>query len=416
MIPVLGMILVGFLVLVVSNGTTHRAMGRLQHDVREELGDARVLLELRDARASVVSRGFLSASIAWFSGDLLVTDRGVVFFPVTRGPVTMNQPPIVLVKSGAEHAIAGRPGVTRGVLRTEPVQGTSFMGKLRVSLAAEGRWRRWTLHVETSEPEDLMGALRKLLDEEQPGGAYRGSAKRVGQGSESEPTAPPVAAPRADAFAEGFLHWDPETGFRQSPFTEPIGHRGGTVCFESDASDDTLWREAAEDLAALVELPLADCFYGSGSHRVEPFVAAAAGAGPLTGAEVLRALRARNFRSDYVLDLQRTELPCAGYVGYSINDELHTDVDGQHLFYRGDDEEEDEELRADPSAWRDALTSRAVHEGLGLLVRGPLWYVLLHEDGGTACPLVVLFAVGRSKRGDHLIGVASQQICHDLCD
>lgn len=50
------------------------------------------------------------------------------------------------------------------------------------------------------------------------------------------------------------------------------------------------------------------------------------------------------------------------------------------------------------------------------VVEGPLWYVLLHETAGESCHLVALFAVGRSATGSHLVGVASQQVCHNYCD
>ncbi len=409
----------GLAFLVASNGAIHVALDRRHRAVREELSDARVLLELRGVRAAVGSRAPLSASMTWFAGDLLITDRAVVLFPVTRGLVAMKQPPFVILKEGTENSVARRWGVHHAVAQGEPVRGRSLLGRPRVSLGARGKLRsRWTLHVETEDQEDVLAAMQKFLATEEPGGAYR--ERGAGKASATEappPTAAkstPVAKPR---FSEGFLHWDPETGFRQSPFTERIGHREGVVCFESDAADDALWQEASADLRALAELPLGQCYRGAGTYDVEPFLAADPGAGPLTGAGVLRALRARNFRSDYILDLDQTAIPYPGYVGYSLNDEVHTDVEGQHLFYRpGTDEEHDEELAADPRAREDAMETLEVLGALEGLTTGPLWFVLLHEDGGTACPLVVLFAVGRSRRGEHLIGVASQQVCHNLCD
>ena len=245
------------------------------------------------------------------------------------------------------------------------------------------------------------------------GGAYREPAA-MGDGSTPGADA---AASGGVPFTEGFLQWDPEIGFRRSPFREAIGHRDGVVCFESDAANAALWQDASADLAELTSLPLAECYYGAGSYEVEPFLARDPGVGPLTATRVLEALRARNFQSEHIQDLHRTQIAYPGYIGYSINDEVHTDPEGQNLFYRpGYDDEHDEELETSDEDTRDAMETVAVHEGLEALVAGRLWYVLLHEDGGTACPLVALFAVGRSRRGGHLIGVASQQICHNLCD
>ena len=108
MIPYVTLIVGGLAFLALSNGAIHLAMEARHRAVRDELKDARVLLELEGIRASVSSRAFLSASMTWFAGDLLVTDRAVVLFPVTRGVVAMKQPPFVIVKKGDESAVPRR--------------------------------------------------------------------------------------------------------------------------------------------------------------------------------------------------------------------------------------------------------------------------------------------------------------------
>ena len=214
MIPFVALIAGGVAFLVVSNGAIHLAMDARHQAVRDELEGARVLLELKGVRASVSARALLSASMTWFAGDLLVTDRGVVLFPVTRGLVAMKQPPFVIVKEGDEAAVPKRWGVNRTVAASGPVRGRGLMGAPRVSLSARGKLdSRWTLHVETSDIDGLVGALEKFLATEEPGGAYREPAMRGERSVDAPVEAPPPARPE---FTEGFLHWDPETGFRKS--------------------------------------------------------------------------------------------------------------------------------------------------------------------------------------------------------
>ena len=62
------------------------------------------------------------------------------------------------------------------------------------------------------------------------------------------------------------------------------------------------------------------------------------------------------------------------------------------------------------------LASRRALAALQAEVAGPLYFVLLHEDDGKECELVVVFALGKSRRGPRLLGVVTQQGCHNLCD
>lgn len=214
-------------------------------------------------------------------------------------------------------------------------------------------------------------------------------------------------------FSETFLYRK-DGCFKESPFAEPIGHREGVVCFESDVGRATMWSGADADLETLRGLSLEDCYYGAGGYSIEPFVASGGGS---TAAEVLSSLRVRNFGSEHIRSLDRTHIDSPGYHAGTSNDEIHSDPVGQGLFYKvGYDPDQDEELNEDPEARQAAMTSAETHQALRALVEGPLWYVLLHENAGESCHLVALFAVGRSATGSHLVGVASQQVCHNYCD
>lgn len=220
----------------------------------------------------------------------------------------------------------------------------------------------------------------------------------------------------ATAFEASFL--DRSRGsWRKTPFTEPIGLRGTVVCFASDADSALLWSDASRDIEDLAALKLGRCHYGAADYPIHPVVATIPRGVELTGAAVLRALRVRAFGSAHIRDLDRVKLPHPGYQPHTANDEIHTDASAQFLFYvsgRDDDDDDDDDLEGPEVEL--ARRSAAAHEGLGALVEGPLHYVVLHEDSGRGGQLVALFAVGRSRRSAHLIGVASQQVCHNLCD
>jgi len=273
----------GALGFVVAVSLVHVWLVRLHSSLREELADADVLLATEAVRASVSARATLSASTTSLTGDLLVTDRAVVLFPRSRG-IPMLQPPVVLVRAGKEDAVRKRWGVTRFVAGEGPRRERSITSVPRVAIHSAGA-RRWVLRVETENIESLLGALREFMGDQPLGGPYRAK----------QPETAVVDTPVTSPFVEGFLQWDPEMGFRQSPFTEPVGHRDGVVCFASDAADEGLWRVAGRDLDTLGALQLGETYYGAASYAVEAFLAGDPGAGALTGARVLEALRARNF-------------------------------------------------------------------------------------------------------------------------
>jgi uncharacterized protein (TIGR02996 family) len=222
-----------------------------------------------------------------------------------------------------------------------------------------------------------------------------------------------------------FFFWN-NTGPRsyqegQFPFREQIGARGSVITFESAFRGDKAWQPGLpEDLVFLRDLQLSECEYGAASCPVHPFICELeAGNRPLTGADVLRALKVADFRSQYIQSLDAPAIPYPGYHSGTDNDEIHNDPEGQCLFPRPEDVPEVENGdEADGPAAR-----QGIHDALrGAVGDGRLWYVLLHSraglppDGLDRGPWVILFAVGRSPRGDRLLGVVSHQMCHNLCD
>jgi uncharacterized protein (TIGR02996 family) len=197
------------------------------------------------------------------------------------------------------------------------------------------------------------------------------------------------------------------------PFAEAIGFRGRVVTFER-AFRDRAWEPGlSSDVALLAELPEQRCCYGAADFPVYPFITPFAPAGPrTTAAEVLAALHPRAFRGGRVPRLDVEQLPYAGYHPGGTegpSDEIHSDFAAQYVFNHGDD---------------DGLTTEAdgTHGVLKrAVVDGRLWYVLIHTTPQRYQDFlfsaeVVLFAVGRSLTGDRLIGVVTQQVCHNLCD
>ena len=121
---------------------------------------------------------------------------------------------------------------------------------------------------------------------------------------------------------------------------------------------------------------------------------------PLTGTKVLAAIKAADFRTEHIADLNATEIPSVGYHPLTANDEIHTDFAGQYMF-----EHESE-----------GAANKGTHGALRRYVTGGrLWYVLLHT-GGRPCSMVTLLAVGRSPHGNRLVGAIASQVCHNLCD
>lgn len=221
-----------------------------------------------------------------------------------------------------------------------------------------------------------------------------------------------------------FFFWNntgaPSFAPGELPFREPIGTRGTVVTFESAFRGENAWQPGLlEDLAFLRGLSLEECYYGAASCPTHPFVCElAVGGRPLVGADVLAALKARDFRSQHIRTLDAAEIPAPGYQPGTDNDEIHTDPAEQGIFPRpteGADPDYDPANVAERNATHTALRARVTD--------GRLWYVLLHSrtvpkdmEWRDRHWCVVLFAVGRSLRGNRLIGVVSHQLCHNFCD
>lgn len=211
-------------------------------------------------------------------------------------------------------------------------------------------------------------------------------------------------------LAQPFHRHDPYTNPEHLPHRVPIGLRGKLATFAGQLSEGSAWDEGLmHDLDALVHVGWGECYYGAASCPMYPFICELkAKRRPLTGRDVLKALKARRFRSDHIADLDVTRIGFPGYRPSTRNDEIHNDFSEQHLFGPAtDDEGGDEVTRIDDQA--------GTHGHLKRYVAGEqLWYVLLHPipKGG----YVMLFAVGASPHGNRLVGVVSHQVCHNLCD
>lgn len=222
-----------------------------------------------------------------------------------------------------------------------------------------------------------------------------------------------------------FFFWN-NTGPRsyeawKLPLRETIGARGSVITFESAFRGDAASQVGLkEDLHFLSQLKLPDCEYGAASCPMHPFVCALAQQErPLTGADVLQALKVADFKSQHIQTLERTCIPYPGYHPGTENDEIHNDSECQVLFPRLDDIP----IEKDPYDFDTIAERRAVHDALQeVVVDRQLWYVLLHsrvrlvEEESYRCFWVLLFAVGQSARSGQLIGVVSHQVCHNLCD
>ena len=218
---------------------------------------------------------------------------------------------------------------------------------------------------------------------------------------------------RTEPRSRDFFDCEPE----QLPFTERIGLRGRMMMFESQFQNGSAPDPGLlNDLDFLCDLKLGECSYGAGTFPMHPFLCALENTGRRpTGADLLGALKARDFKSVYIQSLDVSEIPYPGYnpgdgTGH-VNDEIHNDFFKQKLFPHGDEDSVDE---IDEFSGVHGELKRAV-------VDGQLWYVLLHitpEQFNDALfsNYVVLFAVGQSKNGDWLIGAVTHQVCHNLCD
>jgi uncharacterized protein (TIGR02996 family) len=201
------------------------------------------------------------------------------------------------------------------------------------------------------------------------------------------------------------------------PFAERIGTRGAVVTFESDFRDGRTFDQGLmRDLRFLCNLEIGECAYGAATCPAHPFICELkTHRRPLTGSDVLAALRPSGFRSNYIQNLAATHIPYPGYHpgdgSGTDNDEIHNDFTGQHIFQKQDEDHDEEVSEFD-----------GIHGELKRFVAdGRLWYVLLHTTPEQVeefrfSRYVVLFGIGLSPNGERLLGVVTHQVCHNLCD
>jgi len=201
------------------------------------------------------------------------------------------------------------------------------------------------------------------------------------------------------------------------PFDEQIGLRGKLMTFETQFRNGYLLeRGLFDDLEFLTSLKLGNCYSGAADFRVLPFMCELKeSTGTRTAADVIVALKASNFRSNYIESLDATQIPYPGYQPGDgtcvVNDEIHCDFPHQYIFPH---DSEDSSTPIGELEGAHGALKRAV-------VDGRLWYVLLHtapgeREGSIFSDYVLLFAVGESLKGNRLIGVLTCQVCHNLCD
>lgn len=190
------------------------------------------------------------------------------------------------------------------------------------------------------------------------------------------------------------------------PLSEPLVFRHGIVTFASDFRDG-FPPTTDRTTRFLRSLSLTSCAYGAAECRVYPLLLSLEDGNPFqTGRDVLKAVKARDFKSEHIQSLDEREIPFPGYHPDTDNDEVHTDPLRQHIFSSGEDS--------------DGTT--VVHEQLrDFVANRQLWYVLLHmkpkrHGDFMFSEYVVLFGVGKVLGQPYVAGVVTHQVCHNLCD
>jgi uncharacterized protein (TIGR02996 family) len=208
--------------------------------------------------------------------------------------------------------------------------------------------------------------------------------------------------------------WQPT----ELPFAEPIGTRGAVITFESDFRDGKACDHGLmQDLRFLSQLKLDECYYGAASCPVHPFICQLKPkTGPLTAADVIFALKVKDFRSEHIQTLEATSIPYPGYHPGTENDEIHNDFTKQKIFrHQGDEEVDNEDDEGDGNT----IAESSYEIFVRYVGSQHVWYALLHgepiAEGGLP-RYVVLFAIAQSPFGDRLLGVVTHQVCHNLCD
>jgi hypothetical protein len=200
------------------------------------------------------------------------------------------------------------------------------------------------------------------------------------------------------------------------PLGERIVLRDSIAFFESQPSVDS---DVKQDTEFLTKLPSTVCYYGSRfTCQIYPFICVSKS--PYSNlpyaSAVLQDLRAENFKSEHIKNLDTIAIPYPGYNPGTDNDEIHTETCEQAIFQKSD--EKDYEGNAIPPGesfiWHSELQN--------YVLNSHIYYVLLHtkpyvyEDGTSFSDIVILFAVGVSTLTGNLVGAVTHQVCHNYCD
>ncbi|KAI9304550.1 hypothetical protein BJ944DRAFT_231190 [Cunninghamella echinulata] len=186
------------------------------------------------------------------------------------------------------------------------------------------------------------------------------------------------------------------------------------------------------------------------------------------------------WKSEHITDLNKTILPYPGYISNTINDEIHSDINHNFIFKHPEEGDsnykvEYKELEVKKKKYEEESEATVISEkehqlnkeykdnnnqkdndndqqsenqiidknkdktgdndgdkeeievdeddqyypALKSIVKdGIVWFVLLHPEGHSFYDrnLVDLYAVGFSKLSNCLIGIKTEQVCHNLCD
>lgn len=201
------------------------------------------------------------------------------------------------------------------------------------------------------------------------------------------------------------------------PLDKKIVLREGIAGFDSQIQSIPT---SSADCVFLSSISWVNCAYGACACQIYPFICTPEQPFKYvpTAAEVLSELHATNFQSEHISNFDTTQIPYLGYQPYTKNDEIHTDPDKQYIFtHEVPDEDEGDGEDVD-----EFETSRDSHKVLrGYVLNQHLYYVLIHDkpqeyDGYMYSNFVLLFALGVSSATGNLVGVVSNQVCHNLCD
>ena len=198
------------------------------------------------------------------------------------------------------------------------------------------------------------------------------------------------------------------------PFTERFGLWGAVAGFERFEALAAPTGVLDREIARVSGIGFHDIAYGSATYPLHPFLCpwADPDRAPRTCRDILSTLHVRNFTGDPRQNLDAPPPDEHVQVGRPpYTDWLHRDPLEQFCFTRDDHEElYDDELTESDEA------SREAYERLCQLVDDDLTHLVLHERHDETNELVVALSFGPSPRGPWLIGVATQQICHNACD